>query len=87
MNIIFFGSPTYSSNVLSYIFNSKHKIKAVVTQDIKKKRNKKEPRTPVGVVSELNNIQSTREFITNVVFDGYINEPIVYFNHNSILRH
>ena len=77
MNIIFFGSPSYSSNVLSYIFNSKHKIKAVVTQDIKNKRNKKEPRTPVGVFSELNNIQtyypsnlSDEEFINNISNQG-----------------
>ena len=39
------------------------------------------------IFSELNNIQSTREFITNVVFDGYISEPVVYFSHNSILHH
>ena len=58
MNIIFFGSPSYSSDVLSYLVNSKHSVEAVVTQDIKASKKKKEAKTPVGIFGEQYNIQT-----------------------------
>lgn len=58
MNIIFFGSPSYSSDVLSYLVSSKHSVEAVVTQDIKSSKKKKEAKTPVGIFGEQYNIQT-----------------------------
>jgi len=58
LNIIFFGSPSYSSNVLGYLVSSKHSVKAVVTQDIKTTKKKKDVKTPVGIFSEQCNIQT-----------------------------
>ena len=58
MNIIFFGSPSYSSNVLSYLVSSKHSVKAVVTQDVKTSKKRKDIKTPVGIFSEQCNIQT-----------------------------
>ena len=58
MNIIFFGSPSYSSDVLSYLVSSKHSVEAVVTQDIKASKKKKETKTPVGIFGEQYNIQT-----------------------------
>ncbi len=58
MNIIFFGSPSYSSDVLSYLVSSKHSVEAVVTQDIKASKKKKEAKTPVGIFGEQYNIQT-----------------------------
>ena len=58
MNIIFLGSPSYSSDILSYLVNSDHSIKAVVTQDIKTSKNKKVIKTPVGIYSEQCNINT-----------------------------
>jgi len=58
LNIIFFGSPSYSSNVLSYLVSSKHSVKAVVTQDIKTSKKRKDIKTPVGIFSEQCNIQT-----------------------------
>ena len=56
MNIIFFGSPVYSSKVLEYLIGSRHSVKAVITQDIKKGQKKEDLKTPVGLFSEKNNI-------------------------------
>ena len=56
MNIVFFGSPLYSSKVLSYLLSSKHSVKAVITQDIKINKNKKDLKTPVGLFGEKNNL-------------------------------
>ena len=58
MNIIFFGSPSYSSNVLSYLVSGKHSVKAVVTQDIKTGKKRKDIKTPVGIFSEQCNRQT-----------------------------
>ena len=56
MNIIFFGSPTYSSKVLKYLIGSRHLVKAVITQDVKKSKKKRDLKTPVGLFSEKNNL-------------------------------
>ena len=56
MNIVFFGSLLYSSKVLSYLLASKHSIKAVITQDIKTSKKKKELKTTVGLFGEKNNL-------------------------------
>ncbi|MFL2568490.1 MAG: methionyl-tRNA formyltransferase [Gammaproteobacteria bacterium] len=58
MNIVFFGSPIYSSRVLSYLLSSKHSVKAVVTQDIKKDNKKRVLKTPVGIFSEENKLHT-----------------------------
>ena len=55
MNIIFFGSPSYSCNVLKTLLTSQHNIAAVVTQNTKNKRDK---RTPVSIYSEANNLDT-----------------------------
>ncbi len=55
MNIIFFGSPSYSCNVLKTLSTSQHNIAAVVTQNTKNKRDK---RTPVSIYSEANNLDT-----------------------------
>lgn len=58
MNIVFFGSPVYSSRVLSYLLSSKHSVKAVVTQDVKLDKKKRELKTPVGIFAEKNNLRT-----------------------------
>lgn len=60
MNIIFFGSPQYSCKVLNTLKSHEHKLSAVVTQNFKKSRNKKEKDTPVGQFASSNNIEVLR---------------------------
>ena len=45
MNIIFFGSPSYSCDVLKFLHSGKHNVSAIVTQDLK---NNKSKNTAVG---------------------------------------
>ena len=72
MNIVFFGSPIYSSRVLSYLLSSKHSVKAVVTQDVKKDKKRKELKTPVGLFAEENNLHTL--YPTNLCSPDFIAE-------------
>ena len=49
MNIIFFGSPSYSCDVLKFLHSGKHNVSAIVTQDLK---NNKSKNTAVGNYGE-----------------------------------
>ena len=55
MNIIFFGSPSYSCKVLESLLASKHVVQTVVTQNFKNNRRTK---TPVGLFSESKSINT-----------------------------
>ena len=55
MNIIFFGSPSYSCKVLESLLANKHVVQTVVTQNFKNNRRTK---TPVGLLSESKNINT-----------------------------
>ena len=70
MNIVFFGSPIYSSRVLSYLISSKHSVKAVVTQDVKKDKKRKVLKTPVGLFAEENNLHTL--YPTNLCSPDFI---------------
>ena len=58
MKIIYFGSPDYSLIVFKRLLESTHDIVATVTQDTKKGRRNKQEKTPVGLFSELNSIDT-----------------------------
>ena len=58
MKIIYFGSPDYSLIVFKRLIESSHHVVATVTQDIKKGRRNKKEKTPVGIFSELNSIDT-----------------------------
>ena len=58
MKIIYFGSPDYSLIVFKRLLESSHNIVATVTQDIKKGRRNKREKTPVGLFSEINSIDT-----------------------------
>ena len=55
MNIIFFGSPSYSCKVLELLLASKHVVQTVVTQNFK---NNRKTKTPVGLLSESKSINT-----------------------------
>jgi len=55
LNIIFFGSPSYSCKVLESLLANKHVVQTVVTQNFKNNRRTK---TPVGLLSESKNINT-----------------------------
>ena len=58
MKIIYFGSPDYSLIVFKRLLESSHNIVATVTQDTKKGRRNKREKTPVGLFSEINSIDT-----------------------------
>ena len=58
LKIIYFGSPDYSLIVFKRLLESSHDIVAVVTQDAKRGRRNKQEKTPVGLFSELNSIDT-----------------------------
>ncbi len=58
MKIIYFGSPDYSLIVFKRLLESSHDIIATVTQNTKKGRRNKQKKTPVGLFSELNSIET-----------------------------
>ena len=58
MKIIYFGSPDYSLIVFKRLLESSHDIVATVTQDTKKGRRNKREKTPVGLFSEINSIDT-----------------------------
>ena len=55
MNIIFFGSPSYSCKVLESLLANKHVVQTIVTQNFKNNRRTK---TPVGLLGESKNINT-----------------------------
>lgn len=58
MNIVFLGTPDFSSKVLSSLINSKHKVVAVVTQEDKKVGRKQIlTESPVKIIAKQNNIK------------------------------
>ena len=90
MKIIYFGSPEYSMIVLQKLINSSHNILATVTQDIKKGKRNKERKTPVGVFSELNSIDTYYpEDLSSPTFldklKSYNSDFIVVFSYGKIL--
>ena len=90
MKIIYFGSPEYSMIVLQKLINSSHNILATVTQDIKKGKRNKEKKTPVGVFSELNSIDTYYpEDLSSPTFldklKSYNSDFIVVFSYGKIL--
>ena len=60
MNIIFFGSPQYSCKVLNALISSKHEVLAVVTQNFKQSKHKKNKDTFVGRFASDNNLKVFR---------------------------
>tara|TARA_B100000945_G_scaffold270801_1_gene232257 strand:+ start:261 stop:1196 length:936 start_codon:yes stop_codon:yes gene_type:complete len=58
LKIIYFGSPDYSLIVFKRLLESSHDIVATVTQDTKKGRRNKQEKTPVGLFSEINSIDT-----------------------------
>ena len=58
MKIIYFGSPDYSLIVFKRLLESSHDIVATVTQNTKKGRRNKQEKTPVGLFSEINSIDT-----------------------------
>tara|TARA_B100001287_G_scaffold270087_1_gene268374 strand:- start:610 stop:1545 length:936 start_codon:yes stop_codon:yes gene_type:complete len=58
LKIIYFGSPDYSLIVFKRLLDSSHNIVATVTQDTKKGRRNKREKTPVGLFSEINSIDT-----------------------------
>ena len=90
MKIIYFGSPEYSMIVLQKLIDSSHNILATVTQDIKKGKRNKEKKTPVGVFSELNSIDTYYpEDLSSPTFldklKSYNSDFIVVFSYGKIL--
>jgi len=90
LKIIYFGSPEYSMIVLQKLINSSHNILATVTQDIKKGKRNKEKKTPVGVFSELNSIDTYYpEDLSSPTFldklKSYNPDFIVVFSYGKIL--
>ena len=76
--------------VLQKLINSSHNILATVTQDIKKGKRNKEKKTPVGVFSELNSIDTYYpEDLSSPTFldklKSYNSDFIVVFSYGKIL--
>lgn len=76
--------------VLQKLINSSHNILATVTQDIKKGKRNKERKTPVGVFSELNSIDTYYpEDLSSPTFldklKSYNSDFIVVFSYGKIL--
>ncbi len=76
--------------VLQKLINSSHNILATVTQDIKKGKRNKEKKTPVGVFSELNSIDTYYpEDLSSPTFldklKSYNPDFIVVFSYGKIL--
>ena len=76
--------------VLQKLIDSSHNILATVTQDIKKGKRNKEKKTPVGVFSELNSIDTYYpEDLSSPTFldklKSYNSDFIVVFSYGKIL--
>ena len=90
MKIIYFGSPDYSLIVFKRLLESSHNIVATVTQDIKKGRRNKREKTPVGLFSEINSIDTFYPIdLNNDDFQRTINQYdpdlIIVYSYGKIL--
>ena len=90
MKIIYFGSPDYSLIVFKRLLESSHDVVATVTQDTKKGRRNKQQKTPVGIFSELNSIDTfypsdlnTNDFQKKINY--YDSDLIVVYSYGKIL--
>ena len=90
MKIIYFGSPDYSLIVFKRLLESSHNIVATVTQDTKKGRRNKREKTPVGLFSEINSIDTFYPIdLNNDDFQRTINQYdpdlIIVYSYGKIL--
>ena len=90
MKIIYFGSPDYSLIVFKRLLESSHDVVATVTQDTKKGRRNKQEKTPVGLFSELNSIDTFYPVdLNNNDFQRKINkydcDLIIVYSYGKIL--
>ena len=90
MKIIYFGSPDYSLIVFKRLLESSHNIVATVTQDAKKGRRNKREKTPVGLFSEINSIDTFYPIdLNNDDFQRTINQYdpdlIIVYSYGKIL--
>ena len=90
MKIIYFGSPDYSLIVFKRLLESSHNIVATVTQDVKKGRRNKREKTPVGLFSEINSIDTYYPIdLNNDDFQRTINQYdpdlIIVYSYGKIL--
>ena len=90
MKIIYFGSPDYSLIVFKRLLESSHNIVATVTQDAKKGRRNKREKTPVGLFSEINSIDTYYPIdLNNDDFQRTINQYdpdlIIVYSYGKIL--
>ena len=90
MKIVYFGSPDYSLIVFKRLLESSHDVVATVTQDTKKGRRNRQEKTPVGLFSELNSIDTfypadlnNEDFQRNI--DGYDPDLIIVYSYGKIL--
>jgi len=90
LKIIYFGSPDYSLIVFKRLLESSHDVVATVTQDTKKGRRNKQEKTPVGLFSELNSIDTfypsdlnTNDFQKKINY--YDSDLIVVYSYGKIL--
>ena len=90
MKIIYFGSPDYSLIVFKRLLESSHDIVATVTQDTKKGRRNKQEKTPVGLFSEINSIDTFYPADLNNdgfqrTIDQYYPDLIIVYSYGKIL--
>ena len=90
MKIIYFGSPDYSLIVFKRLLESSHDIVATVTQDTKKGRRNKQEKTPVGLFSEINSIDTFYPADLNNdgfqrTIDQYCPDLIIVYSYGKIL--
>ncbi len=90
MKIVYFGSPDYSLIVFKRLLESSHDVVATVTQDTKKGRRNRQEKTPVGLFSELNSIDTfypadlnNEDFQRNI--NGYDPDLIIVYSYGKIL--
>ena len=90
MKIIYFGSPDFSLIVFQRLLESSHDVVATVTQDTKKGRRNKQKKTPVGLFSELNSLDTLYpDDLNNEDFQqkiqGYDPDLIIVYSYGKIL--
>tara|TARA_B100000214_G_C23920036_1_gene605581 strand:- start:106 stop:1041 length:936 start_codon:yes stop_codon:yes gene_type:complete len=90
LKIVYFGSPDYSLIVFKRLLESSHDVVATVTQDTKKGRRNRQEKTPVGLFSELNSIDTfypadlnNEDFQRNI--NGYDPDLIIVYSYGKIL--
>ncbi len=90
MKIIYFGSPDYSLIVFKRLLESTHDIVATVTQDTKKGRRNKQEKTPVGLFSEFNSIDTfyptdLNDEVFQIKVKKYEPDLIVVYSYGKVL--